>query len=275
MGNSITKRGLDPDDSTTHELAGLPLRRSRFEAEWAALPPLTILLAAPGWGKTLWLAQCAEYLTGLPVPTRIAQVTTHTDLGSLQVEGPTAPVVVLIDEVEAELAANDAVWRTIHDLASQPGLRFVVTAIDAPPAWISSLDPVIHDERELAFDTDELAELATLLVAAGANVDVFTIPTATRGCPALVHNYLTRTLLQAKRGVWGFPKLVPDLHHPSRTPQMRRMFETTETGRAVPALEGFRTFTRESIELLPPTSSVSAAALPPSRRLARVRNRGQ
>lgn len=36
--------------------------RARFEPLWADLPRLLVLATLPGWGKGVWMEQCAQYL---------------------------------------------------------------------------------------------------------------------------------------------------------------------------------------------------------------------
>lgn len=45
--------------------------RSRFEAMWGELPKLTILVAAPGWGKTTWMEQAVAHVGDFAAPVWI------------------------------------------------------------------------------------------------------------------------------------------------------------------------------------------------------------
>lgn len=213
---------------------------------------MTIVLGAPGWGKSTWLAQCGEHRARQPEHGAAVWIGSRAELDQLDRrvrDRDDRPGVVLVDGLEIDLAADEALWRLLDTVAGS-GTPVVVAAIDPPGVHLAS-DTSVVDERDLAFDASELALIVTMMLESSPNVDVFTIPASMRGCPTLVGRYVRAVLASGKRGVRGTPAIAPE-GHLYRTTRERQGLERTVLGRTVAALEGFRTFTPATIEALVP-----------------------
>lgn len=191
----------------------LILYRHRFEHVWDFLPALTLLIALAGWGRTTWMRQCAARLTERYPDLEIARPRSRGELERrLGDRAPgAAPSVWIADDLVG--GAGDPLWETIaRALQSDPDLRLIIACDGAPmQGAIPALEPLTLDERELAFDADEIDALVAQALAGEEHVDVAVVPEQTRGCPVLVHQFLKKVLARREQGVWAAPEPSPEL----------------------------------------------------------------
>lgn len=152
--------------------------RARFEARWRNLPGLTVVLGAPGWSKSVLLDQCAQYLRRGREDARALRVRTLDQLATLTASGAVEPgsgiVVVLVDGMELDLAADESLWGQVSELAAGP-VPVIVAAIDFPTAALAA-DVAVIDEHELAFDQDESQALVDGALSRGVPLDMLEVP---------------------------------------------------------------------------------------------------
>lgn len=182
------------------------LARARFDELWANLPPLTVLAALPGWGRTTLMQQGDAWLAANAPGAHRRWVTDRESLvATLERRFAKQEAVYFVDDVLA--SATDPLWaRIVEFTRSHPSQRFVVSSIDTPVFDEESAQHVtLLDERHLRFSRRELDEIASTLPEGAALADNL------KGCPSLIRIQLQRLLApQDDRERWT-PVVVPEL----------------------------------------------------------------
>ncbi|WRS30288.1 hypothetical protein U6G28_00920 [Actinomycetaceae bacterium MB13-C1-2] len=171
---------------------------------WSDLPPLTVLASAPGWGKTIWMMQCAETVGDDKTEWVHGLHKLHKVVAEIeQLKGAPKDTVYLIDGIESALSENPALWEQILAIAE---VGSVVVACYCVPVSIIPLATVL-DERHLAFDRAELEQIAAHLVADSAVLDMFVLPESMRGCPWIVGRDVARIRARST----GYSRVISEL----------------------------------------------------------------
>ncbi len=187
----------DRTETRAIDASWAPIPRERFFAEWDDLPPLTVVAALPGWGRTEWMRACRERIVARDDAPATVWLTRRADVEALLASPPAPDAVCFLDDVL--LTHDDPLWTAVADAAT-PGCRFVVSSIDSPEAGLGAR---VVDERALRFTAEEID---ALLLANRVTVGTDTrddLDVNLQGCPALVRRQLER--LQVRRGdrVWA------------------------------------------------------------------------
>lgn len=239
------------------------LYRSRFEPVWNSLPQLTILAAMPGWGKRTWMEQCADHLTRERPAIRSFDA---ADLDSMVARADSGNEskpqrLALLDGRSA--ATEPTFWVTLAQiLEARPWLSCVVATYDEPPHDLTALigdvpatseenlwglieNAVVLNERDLAFNPEERANVTRLLVDEGLLRDLIPIGANELGCPYLIGQQITRLSRNENAGSWTptDPSVVNHLLALLNTVETAEGFGRSHIGGAFEAARSFRSVT--------------------------------
>lgn len=179
--------------------------RQAMETGTAPLPPLVVVSATHGWGKTTWMRQYQDY------------VRRHTDLeprwvksrAQLQaaLSGPhrDGPKAIFADLLVPTL--DDPLWEQICGFAEEnPDSIIVASSIDRiPPDMVSRSRAWEVWERTLAFNREELEALVDQNAPGLAPQELGVLSERLRGHPYLVRRHLERVRSAPGSGFWTNP----------------------------------------------------------------------
>lgn len=194
------------------------ISRERFYHLWSHLPSLTVLAALPGWGKSTWMDQCADFLAQQQPSVAVQRVYGRSAAEAALNAAPAAPDSLLIID-DAATSHSDPLWSGIRQYLSQnPGVRVLVSSIDHPDAALlgAETEVLILDERELRFTEEEdkavLGRVSTIVPIPDLNA----IPHSLKGVPALV-GMRARSIVQGGvGGIWTAPDSWASVDLPER-----------------------------------------------------------
>lgn len=163
--------------------------RQIMESGEAPIPPLVVVSATHGWGKTTWMHQYSDY------------VREHTDLLPHWVKSRAElsqaleqdePQALFVDMLMPTL--RDPLWEKICDYAeTHPDSLVVASSIDRiPPDMVSKARGWEVWETTLGFTPEELQELVDLNVPDCATLELALLQRRLRGHPHLVRRHLER-----------------------------------------------------------------------------------
>ncbi len=235
----------------------LLVARSRFQSTWQSLPQLTVLAAAPGWGKSAWLKQCSEHLRAdrdavwVKTPAELRSLV-ETDAAGDAAARP--PKLFLVDGLESYLAEDPALWGTVAALAETSAAKVIVAAHEPPGSDASTAEHLtvnVLDEQDLAFDQDEVERVADAVRSQTTSADVSTFGGRMRGCPWLVGREALRQSAGRSGRAWVTGEPNPEVVF-YRELEESESFLESGIGRAFLALRALPIFTEASLRLLFP-----------------------
>lgn len=179
--------------------------RRIMETGAAPLPPLVVVSATHGWGKTTWMRQYQDY------------VKQHTELETIWVKsraqlqaalnGPhrDEPKAIFADLLVPTL--DDPLWEQICDFAEDnPESIVVASSIDRIPPDMASRSRAWEVwERTLAFSWEELEVLIEENAPGTAPQELAVLSERLRGHPYLVRRHLERVRSASGSGFWTNP----------------------------------------------------------------------
>lgn len=253
------KRLLDRVEPHFPEQLVVP--RPKFEGVWARLAGLTVLAAAPGWGKTMWMRQAAQAVG----EENVTWVRSAEQLYQLQEFGEGAgpqqlnansvqPHVVFVDGFEDCLAWDPSLWVALEQLAQTPGVSVVVSSYDAPPENVP--DAVVLTEHNLALDPAERQALAAKAKGKGSSADMFSFQSDARGCPWLFGREARKYLVETDEWEWVAAEHTPDVTFYEKFPH-HLGFADSEIGKAFQYAHGLPRFTEASLQRLVPAADAA------------------
>lgn len=213
--------------------------RKRFDPLWQDPPELTVLVGTPGWGRSTWLKQCMDHQLTRPSVLIATRIGLQRLLAAP--ERDLREMTLFIDDVL--ISAADELWPELTELLAEGiGCRAVLTSMDLPPVTSSeNFEIHILDERDLAFDPDEIREVVALNSPDAPPDEVAALHTHLRGCPVLVRRQLDRLNTHGSRFLWA---------NADATLERTLITETlhqasTRFGRIMELATSFRTFSAE------------------------------
>lgn len=179
------------------------VERAQFHALWDDAPPLIVLAALPGWGKSVWMRQFAEHLARTSSGTRALTLDGRRPLESFleSEEQPGASTTVFVDD--STLTASDPLWSRIAEVAG-PSVRFVIATLDIPTTeLLKGTETRVLDELELRFSDDELVGVIVANASALASDTRDALSIHLRGCPFLVRRQIERVNARSASRLWA------------------------------------------------------------------------
>ncbi|WP_217135824.1 hypothetical protein [Leucobacter chinensis] len=235
---------------------GMLVYRERFEDTWSNLPPLTVLAALPGWGKSVWIAQCLAYLALCDISLSVTRVRNLQELEGLCRDTVTADRLISWDAEQP----SDEDWEGIaRFLQTQPAVRLIVTTLDEPPRDALTEETLVLREGDLAFSEEELEGLERLLTDEGMLFDLTLRSGSVLGCPYLVGQRIRGLRAHAHTGVW---KAANDgdvlLLHAHLWSRMKRLdVAHTQIAKLFDTLSALRTIPFDIVETLTESPEIS------------------
>ncbi len=189
------------------------LVRGRFAPIWRDLPQLTLLTAFHGWGRSVWLQQCLEYVDANVPGARVEQAVTRTQFARL---------LGARDDAEQRILVADGLVNSVHDelwpkiaehLRADPTLHVVITSIDVPPLdAFSDIEVLRLSSRQLAFTKSETEAYVELVAGPGHGALAELVGDGSKGHPAIIARQLRNRLTRSLNGMWDASEHPPEVH---------------------------------------------------------------
>lgn len=189
------------------------LVRRRFAPIWHDLPQLTLLTAFHGWGRSVWLQQCLEYVETNVPGAACEQAVTRTQFARLLGErGDAEQRIVVADGLVNSV--DDELWPKIADhLRADPTLRVVMTSIDPPHLEaFSGIELLRLSSQQLAFTKAETEAYVDLVAGPGRGALAELVGDGSKGHPAIIARQLRNRLAKTLDGLWDASEHPPEVH---------------------------------------------------------------
>lgn len=183
----------------SNEWSDLP--RELFRSESVPLPPLVVVSASRGWGKTSWMIQYAEYVRS-QTNLKLRWIRSRGEFESVLRESPAEPQAIFADGIIPSQA--DPLWERVFAFVdSNPSSMVVVSSYDRLPARIASRHQAWEvDEVMLAFTPAELRALVAEYLPGASPSELDVMRRRFRGHPYLVRKYLEQPRPSAGAAEW-------------------------------------------------------------------------
>lgn len=188
------------------------LVRERFTPIWSEPPQLTVLAGFPGWGRTIWINQCTDYLAEHRPDIEVLAALTRAQFIRLLEEDTEADRLIVGDSlVHAE---DDELWAQLAAaLQRNQRIRVLMTSIDTPPYDVlASNDTLVLTEAELGFTKGEVEEIVALATGSPQPALAALVSDGMHGHPSIIMRQLGTRLQLAASETWDVSESAPEMH---------------------------------------------------------------